>query len=488
MARGCGPDALAPLPVGPGRTPRGPDLVSRGGSVRRWPAPRRAARTSRPSRRTARCPQGAASARPRRVPSSRASLTPPKTGRIRTRRASRRAPAGCRRRRRSGSAASRRPGLAARPQVERPAREPRRSPAAAERLGGARVLQLAEGGHEVDLVLVRLRRGRRATLDGRVGDGAEDEDEPAEQDRPRGRGTGDRASRVLRLCGRPGGHRRVPAWPRRPRDVQCLAARQQGAIRHAAPAPVSLIAQLVFDGRPRSAPRSFSRPLDPDSPHRPDRSPPSGPGARQERLSVSFNGLGLSPELLRAVADQGYETPTPVQSAAIPLVLEGRDLLAGAQTGTGKTAAFVLPIIHRLHETRRDAGAARHQVRVLVVVPTRELAIQVEESVRTYGSPPPDPLRDRLRRRGLRSPGVQAARRPRDRRGHARPPAGPPRPGHDQPVRRRGPRPRRGRPHAGHGLHPRYPQDPGRAAAAGARTCCSRRPSPTTSASWPTAC
>ena len=101
---------------------------------------------------------------------------------------------------------------------------------------------------------------------------------------------------------------------------------------------------------------------------------------------MSFNGLGLSPELLRAVADQGYETPTPVQSAAIPLILEGRDLLAGAQTGTGKTAAFVLPIIHRLHETRRDAGAARHQVRVLVVVPTRELAIQVEESVRTYGA------------------------------------------------------------------------------------------------------
>jgi ATP-dependent RNA helicase RhlE len=101
---------------------------------------------------------------------------------------------------------------------------------------------------------------------------------------------------------------------------------------------------------------------------------------------VSFEGLGLSPELLRAVADQGYETPTPVQSAAIPLVLAGRDVLAGAQTGTGKTAAFVLPIIQRLHETRRDGGAARHPVRVLVVVPTRELAIQVEESVRTYGA------------------------------------------------------------------------------------------------------
>jgi ATP-dependent RNA helicase RhlE len=100
---------------------------------------------------------------------------------------------------------------------------------------------------------------------------------------------------------------------------------------------------------------------------------------------VSFSSFGLSPELLRAVADQGYETPTPVQEAAIPLVLEGRDVLAGAQTGTGKTAAFVLPIIHRLHETRRD-GVGRHPVRCLVVVPTRELAIQVEESVRIYGA------------------------------------------------------------------------------------------------------
>ena len=99
---------------------------------------------------------------------------------------------------------------------------------------------------------------------------------------------------------------------------------------------------------------------------------------------MSFSTLGLSPELLRAVADEGYATPTPVQLAAIPLVLEGRDLLAGAQTGTGKTAAFVLPIIQRLHETRAD-GPGRHPVRVLVVVPTRELAIQVEQSVQTYG-------------------------------------------------------------------------------------------------------
>src|SRR3954470_15426638 len=100
---------------------------------------------------------------------------------------------------------------------------------------------------------------------------------------------------------------------------------------------------------------------------------------------MSFDGLGLTPELLRAVSDEGYTEPTPVQAAAIPVVLERRDVLAGAQTGTGKTAAFVLPVIQTLHATRRDGGTARHPIRVLVVVPTRELCIQVEESVRTYG-------------------------------------------------------------------------------------------------------
>src|SRR6478735_4384697 len=100
---------------------------------------------------------------------------------------------------------------------------------------------------------------------------------------------------------------------------------------------------------------------------------------------MSFDGLGLSPELLRAVSDEGYTEPTPVQAAAIPVILDGRDVLAGAQTGTGKTAAFVLPIIQNLHATRHDGGTARHPLRVLVVVPTRELCLQVEESVRTYG-------------------------------------------------------------------------------------------------------
>jgi len=100
---------------------------------------------------------------------------------------------------------------------------------------------------------------------------------------------------------------------------------------------------------------------------------------------MSFDQLGLSPELLRAVADQGYTEPTPVQAAAIPLVLAGRDVLAGAQTGTGKTAAFVLPILQRLG-TANPVSDRRAPIRVLVVVPTRELALQVEESVRTYGA------------------------------------------------------------------------------------------------------
>jgi ATP-dependent RNA helicase RhlE len=98
---------------------------------------------------------------------------------------------------------------------------------------------------------------------------------------------------------------------------------------------------------------------------------------------VSFAHLGLSPHLLRAVADSGYAHPTPVQREAIPFVLAGRDLLAGARTGTGKTAAFVLPILQRLNDSPRSDG--RRRVRVLVLVPTRELAMQVEESVRNYG-------------------------------------------------------------------------------------------------------
>jgi ATP-dependent RNA helicase RhlE len=100
---------------------------------------------------------------------------------------------------------------------------------------------------------------------------------------------------------------------------------------------------------------------------------------------MSFDSLGLTPELVRVVADEGYTEPTPVQREAIPLVLAGRDVLAGAQTGTGKTAAFVLPILQRLHAAGPAAHAGRPPVRTLVLTSTRELALQVEEAVRTYG-------------------------------------------------------------------------------------------------------
>jgi ATP-dependent RNA helicase RhlE len=100
---------------------------------------------------------------------------------------------------------------------------------------------------------------------------------------------------------------------------------------------------------------------------------------------MSFDDLGLAPEFLRAVADQGYAVPTPVQAEAIPLVLAGRDLMAGAQTGTGKTAAFVLPMLQRLGAPNPDPRSGRRPIRALVLAPTRELALQVEESVRVYG-------------------------------------------------------------------------------------------------------
>ena len=94
---------------------------------------------------------------------------------------------------------------------------------------------------------------------------------------------------------------------------------------------------------------------------------------------MSFADLGLTPELLRAVAEQGYTTPTPIQRQAIPAVLADRDVLAGAQTGTGKTAAFILPILQKL-----GAPPARAP-RALVLTPTRELAAQIAESARRYG-------------------------------------------------------------------------------------------------------
>lgn len=101
---------------------------------------------------------------------------------------------------------------------------------------------------------------------------------------------------------------------------------------------------------------------------------------------MKFEELNLAPAILKAVLEQGYETPTPIQAQAIPAVLEGHDLLAGAQTGTGKTAAFTLPMLHRLSQgTAPKSKFGGKGIRALVLTPTRELAAQVEESVRDYG-------------------------------------------------------------------------------------------------------
>ena len=101
---------------------------------------------------------------------------------------------------------------------------------------------------------------------------------------------------------------------------------------------------------------------------------------------MPFDHLGLGPETLRAVEEEGYTDPTPIQEQAIPIVLKGVDLMARAQTGTGKTAAFALPILERLKgQANKSFSPARHPIRVLVVTPTRELAIQVHDSFKAYG-------------------------------------------------------------------------------------------------------
>lgn len=100
---------------------------------------------------------------------------------------------------------------------------------------------------------------------------------------------------------------------------------------------------------------------------------------------MTFATLGLSNEIVRAIAEQGYDTPTAIQQQAIPVVLSGKDLLAAAQTGTGKTAGFTLPILQRLSSTQEKRSSSMRPIRALILTPTRELAAQVEESVRVYG-------------------------------------------------------------------------------------------------------
>ncbi|MDR0770985.1 MAG: DEAD/DEAH box helicase [Burkholderiales bacterium] len=109
-------------------------------------------------------------------------------------------------------------------------------------------------------------------------------------------------------------------------------------------------------------------------------------GQQEFSLSeMSFNELGLCPEVLKAVEEEGYKTPTPIQQQAIPVVLAGHDVMGGAQTGTGKTAGFTLPLLHKMMpHANTSPSPAKHPVRALILTPTRELAIQVEASVQAY--------------------------------------------------------------------------------------------------------
>lgn len=105
-------------------------------------------------------------------------------------------------------------------------------------------------------------------------------------------------------------------------------------------------------------------------------------------MTTTFESLGLSGKILRGVSEAGYTTPTPVQAATVPVAIEGKDLTGCAQTGTGKTAAFVLPLLHRLATSsagKKGTSKTRRPVRGLVITPTRELASQVDQSARTYG-------------------------------------------------------------------------------------------------------
>jgi superfamily II DNA/RNA helicase len=108
-------------------------------------------------------------------------------------------------------------------------------------------------------------------------------------------------------------------------------------------------------------------------------------GMSGETAQITFASLSLAEPILRAVTEKGYVKPTPIQAQAIPVVMSGLDMMGGAQTGTGKTAAFTLPILHRmLKHANSSPSPARHPVRALILAPTRELAIQIEENIETY--------------------------------------------------------------------------------------------------------
>jgi len=144
-------------------------------------------------------------------------------------------------------------------------------------------------------------------------------------------------------------------------------------------------APAALSGEPASSPLADtpSEPVAAD----PGVDPSAPTGSEGEAPSLRFSSVGLSPILQRAVADQGYTTMTPIQAKAIPIVLAGRDVMGAAQTGTGKTAAFSLPLLHKMlpHENA-SMSPARHPVRALVIAPTRELADQVADNIKGYAS------------------------------------------------------------------------------------------------------
>ena len=171
---------------------------------------------------------------------------------------------------------------------------------------------------------------------------------------------------------------------------------------------------------------------------------------------MTFRDLGLGDAVLKALSDVGYETPSAIQAATIPTLLAGRDVVGLAQTGTGKTAAFALPILDRLDLSQKTPQA-------LVLAPTRELALQVCEAFEKYASHVARRARAaRLRRPGLRRAAVGAPPRRAHHRRHARPHHGPPRQGHARPVGAEVPRARRGRRDAQDGLRRGRRDDPRR--------------------------
>ncbi len=202
---------------------------------------------------------------------------------------------------------------------------------------------------------------------------------------------------------------------------------------------------------------------------------------------MSFTSLGLSDEIVRAVTEHGYTTPTPIQAQAIPAVLAGGDLLAGAQTGTGKTAGFTLPILQRLSPPAPRAAGAAAAARAGPDADARTGG--AGRGKRAHLRQVPEAALGRDLRRRRHQPADQAAEaRRRHPGGHAGPPAGPHAARHGRSVQDRNPGAGRSRPHARHGLHPRHQAKSWRCCRRSGRTCCSRPPSPTRSRRWPTAC